>query len=208
MVELTQLRPHDLLRLAQPLDVVPRSAPFWVSASLGAVPWVVVRRSYASVGRIAVGVRGAGRTQRFAMEIPDTAVMKVLAPEALVARGSALKEDVPAARALKGAAVLLNGAGLPWGPTGSVGFELASGAPTVTASSDLDLLLRPDGLPARAALCRLYCALQRLPARVDCQIETDSGALALGELASGAREVLLRTPTGPRLIPTPCSRAA
>src|ERR1700674_6136224 len=99
MVELTQLPPHALLRLAQPLDVVPRSAPFWVSAALGAVPWVVVRSSYASVGRIAVGVRGAGRTQRFAMEIPDTAVMKVLAPEALVARGSACDKEVTAGRA-------------------------------------------------------------------------------------------------------------
>src|ERR1700724_3908365 len=97
MVELTQLRPHDLLRLAQPLDVVPRSAPFWVSAALSAAPWVVVRRSYAPVGRIAVGVRGAGRAQRFAMEIPDTAVMKVLAPEALVAPAPALREEGTAA---------------------------------------------------------------------------------------------------------------
>ncbi|MGO9153015.1 phosphoribosyl-dephospho-CoA transferase MdcG domain-containing protein [Mycobacterium sp.] len=47
-----------------------------------------------------------------------------------------------------------------------------------------------------------------MPARVDYQIEIDGGALALGELASGAREVLLRTPTGPRLILTPWPRAA
>src|SRR3984957_20937860 len=108
MVEVTQLRHPALLRLALPLDVVPRSAPFWVSAALGAVPWVVVRRSYASVGRIGVGVRGAGRTQRFAMEIPDTAVMKVLAPEPLVARGSALKKGEPAALARKTGGVRLH----------------------------------------------------------------------------------------------------
>jgi phosphoribosyl-dephospho-CoA transferase len=43
---------------------------------------------------------------------------------------------------------------------------------------------------------------------VDCQIETDDGAIALGELLSGAPEVLVRTPTGPRLISAPWSDAA
>lgn len=97
---------------------------------------------------------------------------------------------------------------MPWGPIGSVGFELASGVPAVTLSSDLDVLIRPAGLPARAWMMRLHVALQRLPARVDCQVETDDGALALHELVSGAREVLIRTPTAPRLIPAPWPNAA
>ena len=78
----------------------------------------------------------------------------------------------------------------------------------MTASSDLDLLVRPTRLPARATLKRLHVALRRLPARVDCQIEIDDGAIALGELLSGAREVLVRTPTGPRLISAPWSDEA
>jgi hypothetical protein len=115
---------------------------------------------------------------------------------------------LPVARALRAAAALLGEAGLPWGPTGSVGFELASGVRTVTPSSDLDLLVRPTRLQARATLERLHVALQRLPAGVDCQIETDDGAIALGELLSGASELLVRTPTGPRLISAPWPDAA
>jgi Phosphoribosyl-dephospho-CoA transferase MdcG len=69
----------------------------------------------------------------------------------------------------------------------------------VTASSDLDLLQRPTRLPVRATLMRLHVALRGLPARADCQIETDDGAIVLSELLSGASEVLVRTPTGPRL---------
>jgi phosphoribosyl-dephospho-CoA transferase MdcG len=43
---------------------------------------------------------------------------------------------------------------------------------------------------------------------VDCQIEIDGGALALDELLSGASNVLVRTPTGPRLIAAPWPDAA
>jgi phosphoribosyl-dephospho-CoA transferase len=76
------------------------------------------------------------------------------------------------------------------------------------AGSDLDVLLRPVRLPTRVWLRGLHAAFQRLPAPVDCQIETDAGALALCELVSGARELLLRTPTGPRLVPAPWPGAA
>ena len=208
MAGLIQPRPHDLLRLAQPLDAVPEDAPPWVATALRAAPWVVVRRAAASEGQVAVGVRGTARAQRFAMQIPETAVTEVLSPEALAMRAATMRPALPAARALRAAAALLDEAGLPWGPTGSVGFELASGVRTVRASSDLDLLVRPTRLPARATLKRLHVALRRLPARVDCQIEIDDGAIALGELLSGAREVLVRTPTGPRLISAPWSDEA
>ena len=142
------------------------------------------------------------------MGICETAVMEVLTPEDLTMRIAELKRALPATRALRVLSALLAKAAVPWGPIGSVGFELATGVPAVTLGSDLDVLIRPVGLPARAWMMRLHVALQRLPARVDCQIETDDGALALCELVSGAREVLLRTPTGPRLIPAPWPNAA
>ena len=185
-----------------------KSAPLWVANALRAAPWVVVLRAASSQGRVAVGVRGTARSQRFAMRIHETAVMEVLTPEDLTMRIAELKRALPATRALRALSALLAKAGVPWGPTGSVAFELASGVPAVTLSSDLDVLIRPVGLPARAWMMRLHVALQRLPARVDCQVETDDGALALCELVSGAREVLLRTPTGPRLIPAPWPNAA
>lgn len=208
MVALTRPRPHDLLRLSSPADIVAKHAPDWVATALRAAPWVVVRRASASVGRVAVGVRGKARAQRFAMQVPDIAITDLLAPEDLTARVASLNRDLPAARALRSLPALLDETALPWGPTGSVGYELATGLPTVNAGSDVDLLLRPARLPTRAKLTDLHAALGRLPARVDCQIETNAGAVALSELVSGAPQLLLRTPTGPRLIPAPWPAAA
>jgi phosphoribosyl-dephospho-CoA transferase len=207
MAGLNKPRPHDLLQLADPRNAVPSYAPPWVATALSVAPWVVVRRAAAPAGRVAVGVRGTARSHRFAMEISDTAFLEVLAPEDLCSRAAELRPSLPAARALRAASTLLNGTGLPWGPTGSVGFQLASGVRTVTSGSDLDLLLRPSQLAARARLIRLHVALQQLPVRVDCQVEIDDGAVALGELASEARRMLLRSPTGPRLMPAPWSDA-
>ena len=208
MAGLIEPRPHDLLRLADPVYVVPWDAPPWVTTALCESPWVVVRRGMAAEGWVAVGVRGKARAHRFAMDVPDTMVTEVLAPEDLSMRIEALEPTLPAGRALRAASALLDRTAVPWGPTGSVGFELASNVRTVTAGSDLDLLLRPGRLPTRAWLKHLHVALRRLPARVDCQIETADGAVALGEVISAAREVLVRTPTGPRLIPAPWPAAA
>ena len=51
---------------------------------------------------------------------------------------------------------------------------------------------------------RLLTAIHRdlaaLPVRVDCQVETPLGAIALAELVSASDDVLVRTPDGPRLV--------
>jgi phosphoribosyl-dephospho-CoA transferase len=103
MAGLIQPRPHDLLRLAQPLDAVPEDAPAWVATALRAAPWAVVRRAAASEGQVAVGVRGTARAQRFAMQIPETAVTEVLSPEALAMRAATMRPALPVARALRAA---------------------------------------------------------------------------------------------------------
>jgi phosphoribosyl-dephospho-CoA transferase len=93
--------------------------------------------------------------------------------------------------------------GLRWGPTGSVGFELATGIPTATTESDLDLLIRvPRGSAVvLARLAALHRAFGSLAARVDCQVETSAGAVALAELVGGPSDVMVRTAEGPRLVP-------
>jgi phosphoribosyl-dephospho-CoA transferase len=45
--------------------------------------------------------------------------------------------------------------------------------------------------------------LRRLPVRVDVQIETPSGAIALAEYAANLARVALRTQFGPRLVENP-----
>jgi len=206
---MTAPRTHDLLHLPDPARALAAmsDAPGWVADALGAVPWVVVRRAAAPPGQIAVGVRGTTRAERHADILPLAVTGRQVRPEALAARAESLPENLPAACALRRARPLLDATELPWGPTGSVGFQLATGASTATQDSDLDLVIRIDGplalLGVSPILRDLHTALLRLPARVDCLLEAEQGAIALGELVGGASHVLLRTGNGPCLVPVP-----
>lgn len=68
-------RPHDLLRIADPGAHLTGSEPAWVGPSLAAAPWVVVRRSTAPTGQLAVGVRGQARHERHALFMPINAAI-------------------------------------------------------------------------------------------------------------------------------------
>ncbi|OBG71351.1 malonate decarboxylase holo-[acyl-carrier-protein] synthase [Mycobacterium sp. E1214] len=197
---MTSARAHDLIRLEDPAAQLTGDEPPWIRAALTQTPWVVVRRAVAAPGHLAVGVRGTYRHQRHAMEVSETAVLEVLRPEDLrpSPRGSA--SDTAAISSLRAAMSLLDDSGYPWGPTGSAGFELATGHPTTTPSSDLDLVIRLLERPTAREIEALAAQLSALPARVDCQLDTDGGAVNLTELAGGLDRILLRTLTGARLV--------
>jgi phosphoribosyl-dephospho-CoA transferase len=195
-------RPHDMLRLSG-AGVLPSDAPPWANSALHAAPWVVVRRAAPPMGRIAVGVRGTSRSERYATAVDPDDVRELVAPEDLANVPPHAGRELAAMSALHAVRPVLDHTGLPWGPTGSVGFELATGIPTATAESDLDLLLRvPRGSSAALILlAALDRELRSLAVRVDCQVETPSGAVALGELVGGQSDVMVRTAAGPRLVP-------
>jgi phosphoribosyl-dephospho-CoA transferase len=199
------IRPHDLIRLDAPwrlVDDAPR--PHWLHAALVRAPWVVVRRTAVRDGLVPVGIRGATRDQRQASWLPASCIDCRITPEELAGRRYWRRyprtDSVPALRALEPAADLLDSAGLAWGPTGSVGFELATGVPTATPTSDLDLVIRLN-LPlcdhgARSVLT----SLAGLPAKLDVLIETEAGALSLAEVLGSSPSLVLRRNDGPRLI--------
>jgi phosphoribosyl-dephospho-CoA transferase len=199
------IRPHDLIRLDAPGQLVDDSpGPPWLHASLERAPWVVVRRVAARDGLVPVGIRGATRDQRQASWLPASCIARRVTPEELAVRRDwqchPRSNSVPALRALERAADLLDAAGLKWGPAGSVGFELATGVPTATPISDLDLVVRLH-LPScdretRSALASLV----RLPAKLDVLIETEAGGLSLAEVLGSSSSLVLRTAGGPRLI--------
>jgi phosphoribosyl-dephospho-CoA transferase len=198
----TSPHPHDLLRLSTTAtDLLSADAPTWAREALRAIPWVVVRRTSAPDGRIPVGVRGRERAQRYAGTVRRDDVLQTVAPEDLAALDAPADRAVGALRALSTVRVPLDETGLAWGPTGSVGFELATGALTVTPTSDLDLVIRAPSLPTAldrlSTLCR---RLSQLDVRIDCQVETPFGAIALAELVSASAEVMVKTPGGPLLI--------
>lgn len=196
-------RPHDLLRLsAAAAGALPIDAPPWTRGVLRTAPWVVVRRASAPDGFVAAGIRGADRAHRYAWLVSSDDIQTTLTPEDLADVRALVGRDVPAILALPKAREPLGEAGFPWGPTGSVGFELATGIPTATSDSDLDLLVRVGQLDAAtlARLTTLFERLAHLGVRVDCQVDTPVGAIALAELVSESSEVLVRTPSGPRLV--------
>ena len=112
---------------------------------------------------------------------------------------------MPALSALARVAPILARRGYRWGPGGSVGFELATGVPTATLSSDLDVILRQDRRlePDAAADLRAALAEAADPARIDVLLETPRGGVSLADLAARPAQVLVRTPDGPRLAVDP-----
>jgi phosphoribosyl-dephospho-CoA transferase len=204
------ISPYDLLRIASAADLCSaQPLPAWAYASLETACWVVVRRSLPYEGMVPVGVRGTSREQRFAAFLPIQAVLDRVTPEQLVHHGAwrwapRRTRDLPAFQALDLVCHIMSDFELPWGPTGSVGFEIATGFPVATLNSDLDLLIRaPYELPRE--LCRRLSAQlsERLPARTDALIETGTGAIALIEYAHGTLPIVFRSPTGPKLVCRP-----
>jgi phosphoribosyl-dephospho-CoA transferase len=130
---------HDLIRLREPITLtVDASIPPWVEPALRLAPWVVVRRGHVRDGMIPVGVRGLTRSQRFAAFVSVAEIADRLSPEDLIVAEHDIeqsrKDAIPALAALDRIAPLLVRLGYHWGPGGSVGFEIATGVATATAS--------------------------------------------------------------------------
>jgi phosphoribosyl-dephospho-CoA transferase len=202
-------QPHDILRLRRlhPFD----GEPAWVREAFARAPFAVVRRAQAAAGFVAVGVRGAARNERYGTWIRDDDIDAVFRPEALLPSVSALA----AQRAALPAFVALDSlrrdtscfGSLVWGPAGSAGFELAARVPTVTPTSDLDLLIRMPNYLSPDDAQRIQAALDRHAAqaatRIDAQLDTPAGGVALAEYASGKARVMARHASGPRLVADP-----
>ncbi len=188
-------------------DSPEKRCPLWVERSLEEAPFVVVRRANLFDGMIPVGVRGSLRQQRFAAYLAPESIRSRITPEQLATSqgwlANARTEEIRGFKVLAGIEEELVGLSLVYGPTGSIGFELASGRPTATSASDLDLIIRaPERLPMQVAK-ELITIFSGSPCRVDAQLETPRGAVSLAEYARGETPLLLRQAGGPVLISDP-----
>jgi phosphoribosyl-dephospho-CoA transferase len=161
---------------------------------------VVVRRAVCADGWVAVGVRGEGRAQRLGAQLQLADIHRQRSPDTLRWQGAS---PWVAVQALASVAPVLDATGLAWGPTGSVGYHLATGLASVHAASDLDLVVRTPQPLARAKARELLDILDCGPCRIDVQLETPAGAIALREWAGMARRVLLKSALGARLVADP-----
>jgi phosphoribosyl-dephospho-CoA transferase len=203
-------RAHDLLRLARLTPV--EGEPDWVRPAFDRAPFAVVRRAQAAPGFVAAGMRGASRAERFGTWIDVQDIELSVSPESLLT--VAPSPERAALGAFVALAALREAPGalhdFVWGPAGSTGFELATQVPTLTESSDLDVLIRMphrcDPATIHALATALTHAAQRASTRVDAQVETPAGGVALAELAQwahGKARVLARASDGARLVADP-----
>lgn len=198
------LRTHDLiLFVAEPYREV---LPKWADCVDG-LAWAVIRRDRASGGGVvAAGVRGRRRAERQAVDVNRRDIIRDVSPENLVSLSLTRSTNPGICRALD---ILSSNASSwfgqrAWGPSGSVGFELATGLPVITAASDLDMILRASQYLSAEEARSILAVLATLPCQVDCLVETDGGAVALADWAACRdRDVLFRTSTGPRLVRDP-----
>jgi phosphoribosyl-dephospho-CoA transferase len=195
-------QPHDLLWGMSVADL-PADAPAWVVEVIGLGHPVVVRRARVAEGFVAVGVRGRSRDQRYATKMKISDISRRVQPEDLIDVVDRQCAEWPALRALKQIRALMNALSVPWGVAGSVGFELATGVPVLHQDSDLDLILRASAFFSRQQAAELVEALAGAACRIDLQMQTPAGAVALREWAGAARRVLLKSDDAARLVANP-----
>ncbi|WP_158734723.1 malonate decarboxylase holo-ACP synthase [Alteribacillus sp. YIM 98480] len=203
-----EIKPHDLLQFTTINDLrMKENPPEWAIDAIGEMPYVVVRRAPIVHNHIPVGIRGKERGHRLAAEIPLEKIKARCSPEFIVENRlwNRLKKErrlLPVLNSLCSIHRIFQSYHLKWGITGSAGFELVTEIPAVSLSSDLDLIIRTDGITEKTA-CNLYKDLSHFTFRIDVHIEGKHGAFALSEYVNNMGKIMLRTKNGPLLAADP-----
>ena len=207
--EAHSVRTHDLLEIDANVFIAGNaSAPGWVEEALRRTPYVVVRRGRTTDQEIPIGVRGAGRNQRWAAFCHPTWLKSIHTPPQLLTRKipASRADAAPALRALQVLKDRWMDLDHPWGPGGSVGFELATGRHVVKTESDLDIVIYAERKITKEQARSLQARTTNLLVPVDIRVETLGCGFSLIEYArGGAAGILLRTPAGFELSDDPWS---
>jgi len=201
---------HDLLLVnSTTIEEACIAEPTWVRPALAKYLWVVARRAISPKDRIAVGVRGQERQQRWGGFMRKDQIVKMIAPWYLRSgRANTVRLSLPAMQSLRFLEIELASLSNDWGPGGSVGYELASRAPVVTQESDLDLVISAPDRFDRDFAQHLWKKITLAPAKVDVRVETPWCGFSLEDYARGNSEKLLvRTAMGPVLTTDPWSQS-
>jgi phosphoribosyl-dephospho-CoA transferase len=202
------LKVHDLIGPIRPGAVsseVPAQQQA-IDSCMAWMPYAVVRRQGVVGRRVAVGVRGLEREERYAGWLDCDEVQRVHLPALQRLRPHSI--EMPALLALEEVKARWKWLQLPWGPVGSVGFALATGVAATRAESDLDIAVWAEERLPRPWLQRMLQDTSGLGRRVDVLMETPHGGVTLCELAGGGTRLMLRTATGPRLVDDPWNAPA
>ena len=125
-----------------------------------------------------------------------------MGPPELLKRSAACEAlrvaNIPALRSLSLLSKRWAGLDRPWGPGGSIGFELATGRHVARAESDLDIVIyadKPMGVDEARRLRDMTS--NGFPTVVDVRVETPVCGFSLTEYATrGPSPILLRMASG------------
>lgn len=198
-----EIKVHDIVKF-ESIDVLEKTTPIpdWVFNAPAAKNYGVVRRMPIMDDMVPIGLRGNTREQRFGTFIHKSRIVEVMTPIELVDRIEGYTNEIhlPTLKKIKQAFEQFN---LRWGPTGSVGFELATGISVTTERSDIDVCIYMDAID-RELLVEVGKFLKTLERRVDVQVELASvGAFLLHDFLKHEKlGFVIRTPFGPQLCTT------
>lgn len=194
------LQAHDLL-WGMTVDQLDGSAPIWAIEAMQAGHPVVVRRAITDSAMVAVGIRGKARHQRYATQMPKAAIIRCVSPEQLV--NIDLQAFPHLQQRLVGIANVMEYFAVQWGYAGSVGFELATGIRVVHAQSDIDLIMRMPNYVDKQLAHQMLIQLEETTEKVDVQLQTPHGGVALKEWARGSNKILLKSSHAAVLVENP-----
>lgn len=200
------LRPHDIISFTQIEDLLSKqNVPEWLKEVCKEGFYGVVRRDCRSdQNLIPIGIRGLERGQRFAAWITTKKIGNTIFPSTLTnpLAWRVTLNNLPSKviSTLINICPILNNSGYKWGPTGSAGFEVATGIKAIKETSDLDLLIyapqKIDLLDAQHLLSKLKKVAS---CNLDIQLETPKGGVSLIEFTQ-SDQVLVKSNQGPFLI--------
>lgn len=202
-MNLWSIRPHYLLKIdvtavaltSEQGDQDIRSS---VLRELQDTKSVVVRRGVLTHHQVPIGIRGPKRCQRWAAWCPPSAIQRIVTPMDLLKQVETMNDwqFSPVRRALRSLVNSWHSLTDPWGPAGSFGFELATGKPTTTSRSDLDVVIYADEPLSRSEAQRLLVSTQDLNVTVDIRVETPVCDFSAEYVRSTGNTILLRTCAG------------
>lgn len=195
---------HDFIFFKESKDLEYEGIlPTWVKQKVARYPVAVVRRDVIT-DKIAIGIRGDTKAQKFAAYITPDKITKYLSSVDVLKLVKNHNSNVDLWKAISEIRSYLDKKNLNWGLSGSAAYELVTGIPTVTKNSDIDLIAFKQEKLSQVEAKSLLAYLNSFGLHADVQIMRGSAGFSLEEYAkSKNNEVLIKSNKGPYLSRTP-----
>lgn len=195
-----EINVHDIVQFATINDIQNHmNPPIWIKNAPAAQNFAVVRRMPIMNKTIPIGLRGETREERYGAFIHESNIIQVISPTSLVNRIDK-QNDQSYFSTLNTIREEFEKYKLIWGPTGSIGFEIATSIGVTTPNSDIDICLYLDQINSEL-LVKVGNFLEGLNRRIDVQVEIPFvGAFLLNDYLKYEKTgFIVRTKFGPQL---------